>query len=355
MELTIIDKNLNKIKNLDALDSIIWTDRYDKYGDFEIWTKADVSLIPYLQEDYYLSIAESEHIMVIETINLLTDVEDGDKFIVKGRSLESILDRRIIWNQTVLDGNLELEVRRMLRENAIIPADTDRTIPNLIFGLSSDPAINTLSITTQFSGTNLYDAIQEICSAYNIGFKITISSSGKFVFSLYAGKDRTYDQLDNPFVAFSPKLDNISSTSYYHSKIPLKTITLVAGEGEGSDRLSTIAILPGGAGTGLDRRELFTDAGDVSTFVGGVVIPLEEYYTQLQNRGLLDLLKNTYVSSFDGTIDPNVNYIYGEDFFLGDIIQLANEYGLNASARITEFIFSEDLSGRKSYPTFYTI
>lgn len=355
MEITVLDTNLAKSSVIDVFESFIWTDRYSKAGDFELVLKASIENIQALLQDYYLSIKESEHTMIIETANLKTDIEAGNNFIVTGRSLESILSRRIVWNQTVLNGNLQAGIKLLLDQNAISPLDPDRKISNLIFEESTDPLVTVLSINEQFTGDNLYDVIQYLCAANSIGFKITLSTDNKFVFKLYAGQDRSFDQLTNPFVSFSPDLDNLSNTNYYHSRIPLKTITLVGGEGEGSDRIMAQASLVTGGNTELNRREVFTDARDVSSLVNGVQLSSAEYNTLLVQRGLLVLLENLSVSSFDGKVNPNVNYIYGVDYFIGDIVQIANEYGLRGKSRVTELVFSEDLSGRDIYPTFEMI
>lgn len=352
MELTILDTNLNKIEILDVFDSLIWTDRYSRCGDFEIFTKANTRYITSLQEDYYLSQDQSEHIMIVETINLKTDLDDGNQFIVRGRSLESILERRIVWKQTTLSGSLQNGIKKLLDENAISPSDPDRKITRLIFEASTDERVTSLGIDQQFTGDNLYDVIQQLCSANNIGFKITISPDNKFVFKLYAGEDRSFSQITQAFVSFSPELENISDTNYFHSKVPFKTMTLVGGEGEGSDRIMTQVMLPGGANTDLDRREKFTDARDVSSSVDGITLSPEEYYTLLYQRGILSLLESQSVSSFEGKVDPTVNYKFGIDFFMGDIVQIENEFGLTGRTRVTEVVFSEDLSGRGTYPTF---
>lgn len=355
MNITIRDTNLNKTSIIDVVDSFIWTDRYYKAGDFEIYTEVSLEYIKALREDYYLTIDESEHVMVIESINIKTDVENGNKFIVKGRSLESILERRIVWKQTVLSGSLQDGIKRLLDENAINPKDPDRKMIRLIFEESLDPNILSLSVDEQYYGESLYDVIQKLCEKNSIGFKITLDSEKHFVFKLYSGTDRSFNQLDNPVVLFSPALDNLANSNYFHSKISHRTMALVGGEGEGSAKVTTQVSLPGGAGADLNRREMFTDASDVSSMVDGTKISDDEYNTLLVERGLLSLLVNHQVSTFDGVVDPSTNYIYGRDFSMGDIVQIENEYGLKGQSRITELITSEDLSGKNTYPTFEMI
>ena len=63
--------------------------------------------------------------MVIEELEIESDPEISPTLIVKGRSLESVLDRRIIWGQIILDGNLQTEIERILDENIINPVISD--------------------------------------------------------------------------------------------------------------------------------------------------------------------------------------------------------------------------------------
>ena len=354
MEITVLDTNFFKVDVIDVFNSLIWTDRYSIWGDFDFKKEASIEIANSLREDYYLQLKESEHTMIIETITLKTDIEEGNQFIARGRSLESILDRRIIWNQTTLNGSLQDGIKKLLNENAIIPSDANRKISNLIFETSTDPNVTSLSVDEQFRGENLYDVISGLCTNSGIGFKITLNSDNKFVFKLYAGTDRSYDQVSNPHVVFSPNFDNLSNTNYNHSKIPYKTVTLVGGEGEGSARKTYQVILSGGE-TELNRREIFTDARDISSLVGGVTISDAEYNTLLANRGLLNLIENSQSSSFEGKVDPTTTYLYGTHFFMGDIVQIENEYGIQGKSRITELIISQDLSGSDIFPTFEMI
>ena len=93
----VLDTDFKAIAVIDLYESFIWTDRYCKYGDFEIYMAMSVEYLEYLKQDYYLINRNSEHVMIIEKIRISSDIEDGGHITVTGRSLESILDRRIIW------------------------------------------------------------------------------------------------------------------------------------------------------------------------------------------------------------------------------------------------------------------
>ena len=348
MELSILNPNLELVAIFDVFDSGIWTDRYCKYGDFEIYTSLSNKMLALLPPDYYLTQKDSEHAMIIEDRKIESDVQDGDTLIVTGRSLESILDRRIIWAQTVLSGSFQDGILKLLNENIITPAIADRKVSNFIFEASTDPAITALTVDAQFTRTNLYDTVQKLCAANNIGFKITISDDNQFVFKLYAGVDRSYNQLINPYVTFAPKFENIVNSNYSESQKTFKNVTIVAGEDQGLNRKATIV----GSGSGLMRRELYTDARDLSQTVDEVVLSDADYAAQLTQRGTESLNKCVVEKIFDDQVDATSLYKYGKDFFMGDVVQIDSGYGVQASSRVTELIHSQSTEGELIYPTF---
>lgn len=351
MDLTVLNKNLDETFLIDIYESAIWTDRYYACGDFEIHSVTNEEILNNIKKDYYIYNRDSDHLMIVEKILIASDVEDGNTITISGRSLESILDRRIIWGQKTIRGNLQNGIKELLDDCIISPEDTGRKINNFIFEETTDPVITELTIESQYTGDNLYDVIRKICEERNIGFKVTLNDNKQFVFKLYAGIDRSYDQTTVPYVIFSPNFENLLNSSYVEYKAPLKNITLIGGEGEGADRTYTTL----GEGVGLDRRELFTDARDLSSDIGeGVILTEEEYAAQLQQRGKEKLAEHKDITAFEGQAETTTMFKYGVDFFIGDIVQIANEYGHETKARILELVMSEDTSGTSVYPTFAT-
>ena len=106
----------------------------------------------------------------------------------------------------------------------------------------------------------------------------------------------------------------------------------------------------------LDRREMYTSARDISSELeDGKTLLEDEYNSKLNLRGLEDLSKNKMTMSLDGQFESSILFSYGDDFFIGDVVQIENEFGITGTARITEFIRSEDPSGYQTYPTFEMI
>lgn len=355
MEAIILNTKFESIAILDTFNSFIWTDRYDKCGDFEVYAHVSTNILANLQEDYYLWMKETNHMMIVEDIVIDTDVDNGSHVKITGRSLESILDRRIIWDQTILTGNLQNAILTLLNENVISPSDSKRKISNFIFETSDDEYITSQNIDAQFMGENLYDVITALCEVYSIGFRITLNDANQFVFKLYNGVDRSYDQLANPYVVFSPNFENIINSNYIQSKKTLKTVTLILGEGEGASRKTATAEVEDGAGLELNRREMYTDARDISSDTGDIQLTDSEYISQLKERGLEDLSYNSYTKSFEGQVETSKMFVYGKDFFMGDILQIENEFGMQSKARVIEVVRSQDTGGYSVYPTFSAI
>ena len=352
MDLMILDTNKNPLCLLDVYNSFIWTDRYFKYGDFELHASMSEDLLQYLKQDYYITNANSEHVMIIEKLLINSDIENGNTIIVSGRSLESLLERRIVWNRTTLSGNLQSGIKKLLDENIISPTDSSRKIDDFIFEESTDSAITGLTIDGQYTGDNLYEVIASICQENGIGFEITLNNSKQFVFKLYSGVDRSYDQSVYPYVVFSPNFENMVESNYMESKMAMKNVTLIGGEGEGNARKYTSV----GTASGLDRRELFTDARDIRAEDDeGNAISEAEYLKQLEQRGRENLAENIAVVAFEGQADVVSMFVYGADFFMGDIVQIADEYGHETKSRMVELVSSESEEGVSTYPTFASV
>lgn len=360
MNITILNTDLISVHIVDIYESFIWTDRYRECGDFELYTSVTEDILKFARKNYYILNSDSEHVMIVENIRIDSDVENGNHITVTGRSLESILERRIIWGQQTISGNLQDGIETLLNLCIINPSNSNRKIENFIFKKSEDPRITSLTYEAQYTGDNLLEVIQKICAEHEIGFKVTLDEiAGQFVFELYSGTDRSYDQVEIPYVVFSPKFENIINSNYFESNTALRNVVLVGGEGEGAERRYTAV----GDEVGLGRREIFTDARDISSQTDEyneetneyVYLTDEEYTALLVQRGKEDLSEQVEVSTFEGQVETTIMYRYGEDFFNGDVVHVANEYGHESKARILEIVMSENESGLSVYPTFSTV
>lgn len=449
VDIYVLDTDFHVVGVIDAYESFIWTDRFNSYGDFEIYTAFDPNLVNICKQDYYLWIKQSKHMMIVEGYEVESDADNGNKLKITGRSLESILDRRIVWQQMTIAANTTLQdaIKRLLDDAFLNPQpysgnyskDSDtrtrnatqleisnkRKMNNFVFEATDDPYILGLKVEKQeFTGDNIYEIINrwlEEDTKNTVGYQILLNDQNQFVFKLYSGLDRSYDQKEyvktedlawneaktyytkdgntyteytriyyekksnqyvltddivkvknktyytyngssyivytgdlpvlyehrgiRPYVVFSPQFDNVINSNYIDNISEMKNVTLVAGEGEGTARTTIIV----GDSSDLPRRELFTDARDMqsSEYGGGT-----KYTDALKTRGTNKLIENARVTSYEGQVEATRQFVYGTDFDMGDIIQMANEYGIEGNARVIEWVLSDSTSGFETYPTF---
>lgn len=393
MEALILNRKFQTQCIIDAFESFIWTERYNTPGDFELYIPMEKTPLEYLKRDYYIWIKDSDRLQIIEDLEIDTSVEDGDYITVTGRTLESILDRRVIFAKTVINGNLQNGIKKLLNENAIQPIDPNRKIPNLRFVASSDSRITSLTMNAIYLGEGLLDIIQTECQANDLGFKIIYNESlGTFDFSLYFGEDRSYAQEKNPWVVFSSAYDNLLGSNYYESYAGLKTAAVIASDDDDELGQEIVDVDGRPEMVGLDRREMFVDGYDIDRVdvkvdEDAIRERIEKRYSnkseaireqmiereiasatqqaqmnaaetlraQLKQKGKDELAKTYITETFEGEIVGAIQYIFGRDFFIGDVVQVRNRYGKEASSRVTEVVRSHDVNGVALNPTFTTL
>jgi hypothetical protein len=287
---------------------------------------------------------DTSSLMVINSVEVTTDSENGDNITVTGQSIESYIARRIVWSQTNLKGLVTDCITTLLNQNLINPTNTDRQIDGIQIGSYADCNI---SIKKQVTGDNLMDAIIDILSTYNYGFSLTFNGSN-LEFNIIMGTDRSYNQTENPYVTFSPEYDNILTSDYLSTSLEYKNVALVAGEGTGVDR-KTYTV---GAGEGLNRLELYVDARDISSETEDGTLTTAEYNALLAEKGNEALSECPATQNYSGEIEASVNYTYGQDYFLGDVVNLTNDFNMTDSVRIIEIIESWNENGYTCVPTF---
>lgn len=351
MNVYVLDKSFNIIDLVDDYESCIWNTYYFKVGDFELYlpaTPKNVELLKigrYLVRDKDIIEDDLHNVMIIRELNIKTDVELGNYLTVTGKCLKSILQRRIVWSQTILRGKIESCLRLLINDNAINPVIPERKITQLRLGELKN---FTETMSKQITGDNLGDAIIDICTTYGIGWEVYVDANNYMVVDFYKGLDRSDNQSDNARVTFSTDYDSLLTSDYTFSVENYKNVALVAGEGEGVARKTATV----GTASDLERYEVYIDSRDSSSNDGEITEA--EYTAQLTEAGMDELETLKYTESFEGEIEPYGNYIYGTDYHLGDIVNVKNEYGITATPRIIGVIESNSDESVSVIPTFST-
>lgn len=324
----VLDKNLQKVGMIDTFESLIWCKRYYEVGALDLEIEASQENVNLFQKGFYITRSDDDMVCRIEAIQIDTRSNNTNSMIIGAVDCKNILSQRIIADTINFSGTFNNYIKRIVDENVISPVVTGRKIPN--FQFVSNTALSD-RIAQQVTYDNVAEKIISLCKSYLYGWKVYLEN-GIFKITLYKGKELN--------LVFSPENDNLYSSKYEMDSTEYKNTALVGGEGEGSKRI----LVWYGDKTGLERHEMFVDEGGSSEEVEAI-----EYLQQLKAKGGEEVSKEKEVVEFEGEIDM-ANNVYKEDFNLGDVIKIENEYGISTQARITEVIETWDKDGYSVEP-----
>lgn len=355
MEVYTLDPLLRRISVIDQFESLIWTERYTAYGDFQLDIYPTLENRSLLKAGTLLAMNESFRIMMVETIENSINSEGIRMLSVKGRSIEAILLDRVakqsVDNLTtspkwVITGTPAVVARKIFHDICVTGVlDPLDVIPYIIEGTfmpESTIPEPVDPITVELDPTNVYAAILDICDSWNLGFRILRNyDASQIYFDIYSGSNRTSAQTILPPVIFTPELDNLQNTKELTTIEAAKNVAYVYSPA-GFLKVYPIGIDPEIAG--FERRVLTVNATDIT--VDNPDIP-----GALLQRGMAELSKNRALSVFDGEISQHSSYKYGIHYNLGDIVEMRNVDGVTNDMRVTEQIFVSDREGDRGYPT----
>lgn len=357
MEIYILDALYRRVQVIDQFQSLIWTERFSAYGDFELLLLSTLKNRTIFVPGTRLAIDLSSRVMTVETTEDMVDPEGRRIFKVTGRSLEMVLQNRVArgvlsdlttdpkWILTGLPVAIaeqifhDICVTGILNTGDIIPSVTES---NSIFPVDTiaEPS-DTVTYVIDF--VTVYQAIKDICDVYNIGFRLVRNQdTTQLYWDVYMGSDRTTHQTTLAAVVFSPDLDNLQNTTELTTVAAYKNVAYVISP-VGHEIVYNLDVDP--TTNGFDRRVLLVRADDITDPDGPTASAL------MTQRGKEELAKNRQFAAFDGEIDQNSNYKYGIHYNLGDLVELRNTDGATSVMQVKEQIFVSDAEGERSYPT----
>ena len=352
----IRNENRELIGIIDTAISVIWHSVYYGVGDFEIYAQATPQHLDLLKQDFYVTRPNEKTIGIIERVHITNTAQDGDVIVASGRFAKSLLERRLIYNPsgntnkaTVLRGNVEANVRKLVNDNAInCPNDNRRNMPLLTLGiLNNIPAIivdeNGVATEKQVSYQNLLTYTDEVLKEYELGSRMNFNfDTKKIEYEVYKGADKSKD------VVFSQDFDNLIKSEYVNDNSTEKNVALIGGEGEGIARFYSLI----GTEQALSRREIFVEASSINKkYKDENEVEKEytkaEYIKMLNAKGKQDLSLYQKTETFTGNINVTFgNWLLNKDFFLGDVVTIQdNKINKYVNVRITEITEVQDENG----------
>lgn len=322
--LFVYDKDMNLVNMVSNYISLMWQEDYYGLGSFYcecVDTKANIDVF---KQGYYVARKGKKTAMLIRYVK---KISSENIMIIKGFTTNELVNQRTLWG-TKLINNVEQGMYDIVNSSI-------RSMP--YFYISALKGF-TERFETQFTGTNVFEALVTLCEQSKLGFYTEFDyKNKKHIFTVFKGRDLSYGNPDNPWKVFSPDFKNLINSDIVDDDILFRNVAFVAGAGEGAER-KWIEVNPFGV-QGLNSFELFVDARDLqpSAYVDGEEIYYTEaqYHQMLYSRGIEKLNQHNKINTFIGEVSP---IGFGEDFYLGDIITCkSTKYGVEMNTRILSY------------------
>ena len=362
MELFILDSLFRRKTIVEDYISLVWAERFNEFGDFKVVIPSNYANKVLYKPGLFFGISKSDRIMKLETVE--DAEEDGVKTLtLSGRSIEFILEHRVVWpTNAALSATPSWTISGPPKAiiDSVVSAQLSRSswepnnIPNLRLGVSRYPLDTIIppadSIAIRMTEpTSLYNYIKEIAKNYGLGFRIYKGPQwdDEIYYDTYSGSDRTLGQSAVPPVVFSFDLENLNSWSILKS-VEKQFYGCYVFSKYGFDEVYV---------NGYDAS---TPAGINRSIFSIVVTEPDELTTDSQRqayriqKGIEALVSKQDIFVIDGEVSQNSQYIYGTDYFLGDLVDMRDDTGAINHMRVIEQIFTDDSNGEKAYPTLAT-
>lgn len=335
MEIWVYDRNMKLQGVIENHTSLVWSRKLYTAGKFEIHAPATAENLELLRPGNIITKGDKKEAAVIrglenEESTILNEITRTGYF------MPIYFNDRLTGPMFNFTGTAEAALYRL--------AHTPETIPRMTWGSQKG---YTERVEFQATYKNTLSHMEKIARASGLGFRVIPDFREKtLTFEVFKGKDRTAGQRVNPRVIFSETYNNLNRSKYTYNDELYKTKVIVGGEGEGSARVYVTV----GGGTGLDLREVFLDAKDINR----EKMTDAEYLAALRARGEEHLKTScTVAECFESEAESEVNFIYRQDYDLGDIVTIEKRgWNISTDLRITELQEVYEYGGMYVVPTF---
>jgi hypothetical protein len=368
---------------IEDFSSLVWTERYDKNGDFQLISNNINEVLTKLplpgpfDPPCMVAIRDSSVPMIVESHLIEEPKNAPPKITTTGRTFETFLEERqtlglydstVARTPVVIAANKPADAALILMSEIIggadvipaIPTVAEDRIPEIILNstvLEANPVPTTATQTKYpVDPKNLYAWVMDTLKLGtpdtnfptfgNIrgpaALKSTLPVVGgtQIAITIYEGTDRRQS------VVFDAKEDQFDELKHLLSIVGYKNVMATyAANGVKNAQTRAAAI------SGLSRRVGFQDLSSEVTAVSTNA----DWAPYLVNKSKIALAGSLPTLLFSGEIAEQQAARFGVDYFLGDQVKLSGDYGLTQDVRIAEFVRSQDSTGTKSYPTFEAI
>ena len=318
---------------------------YHDVGEFELYCSATQKNLNALKKGYYVKLPNRKFGWVITSVQYEFKAEQKVRMIsAKGYELKWLLKKRIIQKPVQLSTNLFQAVHSLVNANIGEGASAERRIPQFKSVQNSE----TITIPdTQAPRENLLEYVNTLLKAHSCGSTVFFEKGGantlEMHFKAYKGQNKANT------VRFSQSFDNLLASTYYSNDEEVGTFALVVSTVDEIDYTKTYDK----GEKGSKRSEILVESNISTKYedASGVekeTTPTSTLYQGWQEEeGKTELATRTTVEEVSGEIDlQNSLFAFDEDFFLGDIVRVQDEYfDFRLDTRISKVTIKQDASG----------
>lgn len=302
MIISFYDKNLELITVISRWVSLLGVNTYNTMGAFTLELRNNSNISRLMKDFFYCTIDNDD-----ENPYIVMSAQSVDGSVVfTGFPCTYIFSKRAS-TTTIKNKNAERAMKSLV--DGMTPWDNLTTAP--VQGLTD-------VFNNQISDKQVLEYLQGIAQATDIGFKV-VKDGKNLVF-------KCFKPSVNNNVKYSTSLRNVANLEYFKSDNDYYNVAIVAGAGEGSNRVTVTAMI--GNPTGTDRRELYVDARNEQPEEGETTNAYKQRLTQIGLQKLTETLK---VETLHFLVKES------DDVKLGDIINVSlDEFDISIQARVVE-------------------
>lgn len=308
-------------------------------GEFEIYCRATKANLKALQKGRYVTIPNKRFIWVINSIRYTFTASGARMISATGYEAKWLLKKRCILTPKELQGTITSAVYGLVNHALGTGANAARKIVGF--------TVDTNDLLIDISGTqapreNLLEFTNTLLKNYGCG-SIVEFVNGVLKYRIFTGEIKTFS------VRFSQSLDNLLSSEYLTDDTEKATSALVVSTVDDVDYTQTYDM----GATGIDRAEIIVSSNLSTKYEDAngeeqETTPTSALYKGWQiEEGKTELAEHITTEEISGEIDlANSNYIFDEDFFIGDMVKVQDDYfNFYINTRISKYTIKQDANG----------
>lgn len=335
MEIRFYSPEMNFLGVMENQRSLTWTRRYFEPGEFELHTPITSDNLRLTQLGNLVWMRGAVDAALIED-RTIEERWDLNSIICRGRFIASYAGRRLVRPTVRFSGLTEVAMRKLLTDAYPIPLVELGELQGF-----------TDQVSFQATYKNLQDMLTKLGRSANIGWRFRPDFDlKKIFFETYRGANRSASQGVTNRVVFSESYNNLQNFSYRENDQVYRNVFYIGGAGEGSERV----FVQMGDVSGLERREVYIDARDISKEEG---VSDAEYRELLLERGTEKQGDYLLSESIECDTGADINFHYKTNYDLGDIVTVRKKsFGITTDMRITEIREIYERGTMKVSPVF---